>query len=110
MSLFTTKCKVFETCVFHEMQGFATLAAGGAHDILASSLAISFASRVVQEVTRRPRQLMDEPRPCSSTLSDLENRGCGMVVWKSFLDSTLRMVESWLFAKRGIVRLAVEGR
>ena len=26
----------------------------------------------------------------------LENRGCGMVVSKSFLDSTRRMVESWL--------------
>ena len=26
---------------------------------------------------------------------------------KSFLDSTRRMVEPWMFAKRGIVRLAV---
>ena len=76
----------------------------------ASSLAISFASRVVQEATRRPRQLMDEPRPCSSMLSDLENRECGMVESESFLDSPRRMVESWEFAKRGIVRLAAEGR
>ena len=50
-------------------KGFAFLPAGSAHGTIASSLAISFASRVVQEVTRRPRQLMDEPRPCSSTLS-----------------------------------------
>ena len=41
---------------------------------------------------------------------ELENHGCGMVVSKSFLDSTRRMVESWVFAKRGIVRLAAEGR
>ena len=40
----------------------------------------------------------------------LENIGCGMVVSESFLDSTRRMVESWVFAKRGIVRLAAEGR
>ena len=40
-----------------------------AHGTFAGSLAISFASRVVQEATRRPRQLMDEPSPCSSTLS-----------------------------------------
>ena len=40
-----------------------------AHGTIASSFAISFASRVAQEATRRPRQLMDEPRPCSSTLS-----------------------------------------
>ena len=45
------------------------VAARSAHGSIASSLAISFASRVVQEVTRRPRQLMDEPRPCSSMLS-----------------------------------------
>ena len=32
-----------------------------------------------------------------------------MVVSKSFLDSTRRMVESWMFAKRGIVRLAASG-
>ena len=32
-----------------------------------------------------------------------------MVVSKSFLDSTRRMVESWVFAKRGIVRLAASG-
>ena len=49
---------------------------------------------------------MDEPRPCSSMLSDLENRGCGMVESKSFLDSTRRMVEPWL--RFGCV--AVEGR
>ena len=53
---------------------------------------------------------MDEPRPCSSMLSDLETRECGMVESKSFLDSTRRMVELWVFAKRGIVRLAAEGR
>ena len=53
---------------------------------------------------------MDEPRPCSSTLSELENQGCSIVVSESFLDSTRRMVESWVFAKRGIVRLAAEGR
>ena len=40
-----------------------------AYGTIASGLAISFASRVVQEATRRPRQLMGEPRPCSSTLS-----------------------------------------
>ena len=40
----------------------------------------------------------------------LENIGRGMVVSESFLDSTRRMVESWVFAKRGIVRLAAEGR
>ena len=40
-----------------------------AYGTIASGLAISFASRVVQEATRRPRQLMDGPRPCSSTLS-----------------------------------------
>ena len=27
---------------------------------------------------------------------DSKDRGCGMVVSKSFLDSTRRMVESWL--------------
>ena len=32
-----------------------------------------------------------------------------MVVSESFLGSTRRMVESWLFAKRGIVRLADSG-
>ena len=31
-----------------------------AHGTIADSLAISFASQVVKEVTRRPRQLMDE--------------------------------------------------
>ena len=41
---------------------------------------------------------------------ELENHGWRMVVSKSFLDSTRRMVESWVFAKRGIVRLAAEGR
>ena len=45
-------------------------------------------------MTRRPRQLMDEPSPCSSTLSDLENHGCGMVESESFLDSTRRAVVS----------------
>ena len=34
---------------------------------------------------------------------------CGMVESESFLDSTRRMVESWVFAKRGIVRLAASG-
>ena len=33
------------------------------NDTIASSLAISFASLVVWEATRRPRQLMDEPKP-----------------------------------------------
>ena len=32
-----------------------------------------------------------------------------MVASESFLDSTRRMVESWVFAKRGIVRLAASG-
>ena len=32
-----------------------------------------------------------------------------MVASESFLDSTRRMVESWVFAKRGIVRLADSG-
>ena len=32
-----------------------------------------------------------------------------MVESESFLDSTRRMVESWVFAKRGIVRLAASG-
>ena len=41
---------------------------------------------------------------------DSKDRECGMVASKSFLDSTRRMVESWMFAKRGIVRLAAEGR
>jgi len=35
------------------------------HGTIVSSLAISFASRVVQKATQRPRQLMDEPSPCS---------------------------------------------
>ena len=52
---------------------------------------------------------MDEPSPCSSMLSDLENHGWMMVVSKSFMDSTRRMVVSWVFAKRGIVRLAASG-
>ena len=38
-----------------------------------------------------------------------ENRECWMVVSESFLYSTRRMVESWVFAKRGIVRLAASG-
>jgi hypothetical protein len=42
--------------------------------------------------------------------SELENHGWRMVESESFLDSTRRMVESWVFAKRGIVRLAAEGR
>ena len=41
---------------------------------------------------------------------ELEKYGCGMVESESFLYSTRRMVESWVFAKRGIVRLAAEGR
>ena len=52
---------------------------------------------------------MDEPRPCSSMLSGLKSHERGMVVSKSFFDSTRRMVESWVFAKRGIVRLAASG-
>ena len=32
-----------------------------------------------------------------------------MVVSESSLDSTRSMVESWMFAKRGIVRLAASG-
>ena len=32
-----------------------------------------------------------------------------MVESESFLDSTRSMVESWMFAKRGIVRLAASG-
>ena len=32
-----------------------------------------------------------------------------MVVSRSSLDSPRRMVESWVFAKRGIVRLAASG-
>ena len=43
-------------------------------------------------------------------LPKLENHEYGMVVSESFLDSPRRMVESWVFAKRGIVRLADEGR
>ena len=39
---------------------------------------------------------MDKPKPCSSMLSDLESHEYGMVVSKSFLDSTRRMVESLL--------------
>ncbi len=42
-------------------------------------------------------------------LSGLGNRGLRMVVSKSFLDPTRRVVESWMFAKRGIVRLAASG-
>jgi len=38
-----------------------------------------------------------------------EDRECGMVMSESFLGSTRKMVESWLFAKRGIVRLAASG-
>jgi hypothetical protein len=45
------------------------VAAHSAHGTIASSLAISFSSRVVQEATRRSRQLIGEPRPCSSVLS-----------------------------------------
>ena len=41
---------------------------------------------------------------------ELENHEWRMVESESFLDSTRRMVESWVFAKRGIVRLADEGR
>jgi hypothetical protein len=55
MSSFTTKCKIFETCVFHEMQGFATLAAGSAHGTIASSLATSFASRVAKHLGTNTR-------------------------------------------------------
>ena len=50
-------------------KGFAFLFSNGAYGTIASSLAISFAPRVVYEVTRRPRQLMDELRACSSVLS-----------------------------------------
>ena len=32
-----------------------------------------------------------------------------MLVSESFLGSTRKMVESWLFAKRGIVRLSASG-
>ena len=56
---------------------------GSAHGSIASSFAISFASRVVQEVTQRPRQLMDEPSPCSSVLSIQESwmwDGCVEIV------------------------------
>ena len=49
---------------------------------------------------------MDEPRPCSSTLSGLESHEYGMVVSESFFDSPRMIVESWVFAKRGIVRLS----
>ena len=37
--------------------------------------------------------------------SELEDRECGMVEQKSFMDSARSMVEPWVFAKRGIVRL-----
>ena len=50
-------------------KGFAFLFSNGAYGTIARSLEISFASRVVKDATRRPRQLMDEPRPCSSMLS-----------------------------------------
>ena len=46
---------------------------------------------------------MDEPRPCSSTLSDLENRECGMVESESFMDSTRRMVVIGSRLARGCV-------
>ena len=42
-------------------------------------------------------------------MSGLGNRGLRMGVSKSFLDSTRRVVESWMFAKRGIVRLSASG-
>ena len=63
-----------------------------------------------------PRLHEEEPSATASRILlrvvelGLENYECGMVVSKSFLDSTRRMVESWVFAKRGIVRLAAEGR
>ena len=82
-----------------------------AYGTIASSLAISFASRVVQEATRRARQLMDEPRPCSSMLSiqgswmrdgcvgivlrfDTKD-GCDWFVIGSRLRGGLRTVEDW---------------
>jgi F0F1-type ATP synthase membrane subunit c/vacuolar-type H+-ATPase subunit K len=37
------------------LQGFAVFAAGSAQGNIASSLAISFAPRVVQEATQRPK-------------------------------------------------------
>ena len=42
--------------------------------------------------------------------SELQDHEWRMVESESFLDSPRRMVESWVFAKRGIVRLAAEGR
>ena len=42
-------------------------------------------------------------------LSGLGNRGLRMVESESLLDSTRRVVESWVFAKRGIVRLTASG-
>ena len=42
-------------------------------------------------------------------LAELENQGCSIVESESLLDSTRRMVESWVFAKREIVRLADSG-
>ena len=42
-------------------------------------------------------------------LAELENQGCSIVESESPLDSTRRMVESWVFANRGIVRLAASG-
>ena len=56
------------------------------------------------------------PRPRFVVVEvDLENRGCGMVESKSFLDSTRRMVGAWLVEgwRRALhvrVRQAVEGR
>ena len=40
-------------------KGLAFKFSNGAHGSIANSLAISFASRAVQEATRRPRQLED---------------------------------------------------
>ena len=63
------------------------VAARSAHDSIASNFAISFGSRVVKEVTRRPRQLMDEPSPCSSMTS----KSCqarDILSIKSFAQST----------------------
>ena len=46
---------------------------------------------------RRVRQICRAPRFVVVVVeSDLKNRGCGMVESESFLDSTRRMVESWL--------------
>ena len=56
------------------------------NDTIASSLAISFAARVVQEATGRPRQLMDEPRPYSSMLPRIATAtvSCEWCLWSSF--------------------------